>query len=169
MSTERLKAIKERFKSISDGPSTGPWFHDDMGLFVWNGTEDVMRMHIADIRGWGYLTGKGHGALGISRDKAVEIQVANAAFISNSITDVLFLIEEVERLTELTQHLGACEDCHTEHVSTVECKDDHIRALEAELNIARSTLIRLGYSYHEKSLSNAEASYWIPPPEIFHV
>ena len=32
-----------------------------------------------DVRGWGYLTGLGHGALGLSVDEAKAIQDANAA------------------------------------------------------------------------------------------
>jgi hypothetical protein len=38
-------------------------------------------MKICDIRGWGYLTGKGGGALGLSEDEAIAIQKANAAHI----------------------------------------------------------------------------------------
>lgn len=35
-----------------------------------------------DIRGWGYLTGKGHGALGLPDEDAVSIQAANANLVS---------------------------------------------------------------------------------------
>lgn len=37
---------------------------------------------VCDIRGWGYLTGKGHGALGLPHDEAVAIQEANARLIA---------------------------------------------------------------------------------------
>lgn len=37
---------------------------------------------VCDIRGWGYLTGKGHGALGLSQEEAVAIQTANANLIA---------------------------------------------------------------------------------------
>ena len=30
--------------------------------------------HIADVRGWGFLTGKGDGALGLPEDEALEMQ-----------------------------------------------------------------------------------------------
>lgn len=33
---------------------------------------------IFDVRGWGYLTGNGHGALGLDPKEAVQIQKANA-------------------------------------------------------------------------------------------
>lgn len=37
---------------------------------------------ICDIRGWGYLTGKGHGALGLPPEQAAAIQDANARLIA---------------------------------------------------------------------------------------
>ncbi len=44
-------------------------------------------MKVADIRGWGYLTGKGHGALGLSYDEGVAVQAANAAFIVKAVNN----------------------------------------------------------------------------------
>ena len=35
-----------------------------------------------DVRGWGYLTGMGHGGLGLDPDAAYEIQKANARLAS---------------------------------------------------------------------------------------
>lgn len=35
-----------------------------------------------DVRGWGYFTGLGHGALGISEEEATSIQIANANLIA---------------------------------------------------------------------------------------
>lgn len=39
---------------------------------------------ICDIRGWGYLTGNGHGALGLDPKEAAEIQDANARLIASA-------------------------------------------------------------------------------------
>ena len=39
-------------------------------------------MRVCDIRGWGYLTGKGVGALGLPDDQAFGIQLANARLIA---------------------------------------------------------------------------------------
>ena len=39
-------------------------------------------MRVCDIRGWGYLTGKGVGALGLPDDQAFAIQLANARLIA---------------------------------------------------------------------------------------
>lgn len=54
----------------------GPWkFNDYISV--------VSEKHkICDVRGWGYLTGKGAHALGLSDDEAVKIQESNAHLIS---------------------------------------------------------------------------------------
>lgn len=39
-------------------------------------------MRVCDIRGWGHLTGKGVGALGLPDDQAFAVQLANARFIA---------------------------------------------------------------------------------------
>ena len=39
-------------------------------------------MHVADARGWGHLTGKGHGAHGMEAKEAIAIQEANAKLIA---------------------------------------------------------------------------------------
>lgn len=39
-------------------------------------------MHVADARGWGHLTGKGHGAHGMEHKAAIAIQEANARLIA---------------------------------------------------------------------------------------
>lgn len=51
-----------------------PWAVDGEALFI--------TAKKCDIRGWGYLTGMGHGALGLDYDDAVAIQRANADFIT---------------------------------------------------------------------------------------
>lgn len=38
--------------------------------------------HLFDVRGWGYFTGLGHGALGMSAEDATTIQNANAYLIA---------------------------------------------------------------------------------------
>jgi hypothetical protein len=56
----------------------GPW---TVGYHCYQ-VEAPKGMSICDIRGWGYLTGKGHGALGLPHDEAKEIQDANARLIA---------------------------------------------------------------------------------------
>lgn len=50
---------------------------------------------VFDVRGWGYLTGKGHGALGLSTDEAEAIQDANAKLAAAAPT-MLDALERVE-------------------------------------------------------------------------
>jgi hypothetical protein len=49
-------------------------------------------MRVADIRGWGYLTGKGHGALGLSNEEALATQIANAALIVKAVNNHASLV-----------------------------------------------------------------------------
>lgn len=58
----------------------GPWNVSRTMIFAENpyGKDD---MHIADVRGWGHLTGKG-GGCGFPDKKAEQIQDANAALIA---------------------------------------------------------------------------------------
>ena len=49
-------------------PFKKPFVYDDYGYSIM----DAIGNKVIDIRGWGYLTGK--GALGYSSDKAKEIQ-----------------------------------------------------------------------------------------------
>lgn len=72
----------------------GPWTLDPhTGLIIYAlGNQ----MRIADVRGWGYLTGKGHGALGLPHYQARAIQQANAALIASAPA----LKAENERLRE---------------------------------------------------------------------
>jgi hypothetical protein len=57
----------------------GPWEADSEGIAIMgcNG-----QMKVADVRGWGYLTGG--GALGLSEDRAIEIQKANATLLAEA-------------------------------------------------------------------------------------
>lgn len=75
----------------------GPWENDGHGM-IWAREVSKGPMHIADIRGWGYLTGRGHGALGLSHEIAAEIQDSNAALIAAA-PDLL------ERVKEMTASL----------------------------------------------------------------
>lgn len=61
--------------------SAGPWEVEPHGNRV------LARDHkgsfpVCDIRGWGHLTGQGHGALNLPAEEAVAIQYANADLIA---------------------------------------------------------------------------------------
>ncbi len=59
--------------------SPGPWMVGYRGMDV--GCENAKiggYTKLFDVRGWGYLTGFGHGALGLPPEEATKIQMANA-------------------------------------------------------------------------------------------
>jgi hypothetical protein len=95
MDKQRLDAIRARCEAATPGP----WRDGDYGQMVWAtnpyGHGD---MRVADVRGWGHLTGV--GTCNFTPDKAAEIQDANYAFIAHARTDVPDLLAEVERLNE---------------------------------------------------------------------
>jgi hypothetical protein len=75
-----------------------PWRIDSHFNSIYADNVPKGPMRVADIRGWGYLTGKGDGALGLDYDAAFEIQKANAAFIVKSVNampDVEFLLDRL--------------------------------------------------------------------------
>lgn len=51
-------------------PWTPPFHYDDMGSYI----VDSKERRVVDIRGWGFLTGKGSEALGMEETKAADIQ-----------------------------------------------------------------------------------------------
>lgn len=61
-----------------EGHTPGPWKVGYRALDIWAPSEKGGEAKIFDVRGWGYLTGKGDGALGLSEDQAIAIQTANA-------------------------------------------------------------------------------------------
>lgn len=57
--------------------TTGPWEANGDTVYAKDSG-----MRVCDVRGWGYLTGKGVGALGLPDDQAFGIQLANARLIA---------------------------------------------------------------------------------------
>ena len=60
----------------------GPWLVGYRALDVVANSLKGGFCKVCDIRGWGYLTGKGDGALGLPPHEAEAIQRANAALIA---------------------------------------------------------------------------------------
>lgn len=61
----------------------GPW-HVGYGITDIGCTNAKIGGHakLFDVRGWGYLTGNGHGGLGLSYEEAMAIQKANACLVA---------------------------------------------------------------------------------------
>jgi hypothetical protein len=75
----------------------GPWEVDAHGSPVIYGQSPKGRMRVADIRGWGHLTGGGHGALGLPDDQAIAIQEANGRLIAAA-PELLEVAKELKEL-----------------------------------------------------------------------
>ncbi len=61
-----------------EGHTPGSWKVGYRALDIWAPSAKRGEAKIFDVRGWGYLTGKGDGSLGLSEDQAIAIQTANA-------------------------------------------------------------------------------------------
>ena len=87
--------MKQRETILASGVSSETPIHTQATARPWHldntaGPRIYARDHkgifpIADIRGWGHLTGKGEGALGLSHDEGAAIQDANAALIVKAV------------------------------------------------------------------------------------
>lgn len=76
----------------------GPW-EIDHGLRIIARNVERGPMTVCDVRGWGYLTGKGHGAIGLSFEEAEKVMMANARLIvaaPDMALDGRFLIERLD-------------------------------------------------------------------------
>ena len=74
----------------------GKWKADDFAIYIFSEDE---KMTIAQIRGWGYLTGKGSGGMGLSDEEAYSIQEANARLIAAAPEMYELLQDAAEELT----------------------------------------------------------------------
>lgn len=97
-----------------------PWHVDPLTASIYATDVPKGPARVADMRGWGYLTGKGHGALALSQDEAIDIQRANAAF----------LVKAVNNHDALVKHLH--------HLATVCCDEDTLRLLDSLTDAAGS-------------------------------
>ena len=88
-----------------------PWRANTASYDIYADNVPKGPMKVADIRGWGYLTGKGHGALGLSYEEASQIQQANALLIVEAVNSHAALKSRVEELTKALQQIaGLGED-----------------------------------------------------------
>jgi hypothetical protein len=84
-----------------------PWRVDPHSFSIY--AQDVPKgpARVADMRGWGYLTGKGHGALGLPEALAIETQKANADFIVKAVNNHDALVETLKLARARIEYLGA--------------------------------------------------------------
>lgn len=78
----------------------GPWTVDDHALGIWAPNAKIGgETKIFDVRGWGYLTGHGHGALALDTAEAKAIQTANARLAAAA-------LDMMETLQVVAKYLG---------------------------------------------------------------
>lgn len=82
-----------------------PWHVDPHSGSIYAADVPKGSPRVADMRGWGYLTGKGHGALGLPETEAIAAQKANAAFIVKAVNSHEAL---VHRLNQVRGDLHLC-------------------------------------------------------------
>ena len=91
-------------RKVAEAATKGPWTSDE-GRGVWCDNAKIGgQTKIFDIRGWGYFTGQGHGALGLSEEAGIAQQVANGNYISAFNPAVaLKLLAELEAAREVVR------------------------------------------------------------------
>lgn len=83
----------QTIRALAEKATPGPWHTTPPYGTTWIGSKNPYGhglMHIADVRGWGHLTGV--GACNLSPEKAAEIQDATAAFIAALSPDVVLAL-----------------------------------------------------------------------------
>lgn len=72
---EAVEEAKADFALVSEFFPV-PWKPDERTNWIWTASLKGGHAHMADVRGWGYLTGGGHGALNLDANEAAKIQDA---------------------------------------------------------------------------------------------
>lgn len=100
----------------------GPWEGDDYGGSVYNKAGKV-----CDIRGWGRLTGKGTGGLGLSEEEAIieqkEVQrlIAAAPVMLDALIEFVKLMEGPLKTAEMTvEQMRGLMDITDDYVHVIE-------------------------------------------------
>lgn len=109
-----------------------PWRGDDLTGFIWCASAKGGNRPVLEIRGWGYLTGGGHGALGLSGAAAREEQEAVCAYVVKAVNSHEALVAAATRvLAGLTARIEAAP-------GDAAPVFDGIAELHAALNLAGS-------------------------------
>ncbi|MEC7798097.1 MAG: hypothetical protein VX755_12350 [Pseudomonadota bacterium] len=90
-----LKRLHTEAVKYLGGPNLKP---DSYGLQVWGECLKGGDSHVFDVRGWGELTGRGHGAFGLSEDEGMAAQRARQAYLVAAWNSVPALIAQIERM-----------------------------------------------------------------------
>jgi hypothetical protein len=91
--------------------ASGEWRADpNSPSFIWGDSLKGGDTHVAMVRGWGYLTGGGHGAIGLSEEDGLEAQFQVQRFIAAANpSTVLALLSEIAALR--SNEKAALKEC----------------------------------------------------------
>ena len=136
----------EAVAKMLEGVTDGPWATADITDWVMAG-----QMHVAQVRGWGWLTGYGSNGPRLSGEEAIAVQKANARFISYAREAVPALSAErnalAAKLADVDGQIGGllwvASDNHVA-LCRAEAAEASNAALTAEVERLRGALGRLG-------------------------
>jgi hypothetical protein len=118
------------------------WFASVIGLRV-NATNAKIggETPICDIRGWGYLTGQGHGALGLSEKEAIAVQRAIADYIASANpATMLALVAHIRKLAADKERYRDLAERNAERAALL-ANDGHAVTLIRRLVAERAKLV----------------------------
>lgn len=107
MTRPDLEGMKEKAEKAGEA-FRSPWARDEHALGIWAPSERGGETKFLDVRGWGYLTGHGHGALGLSADEAKARQTSVADHIvSASPANTIALVDYAQKLEAMLKEARA--------------------------------------------------------------
>lgn len=113
---------------------------------------------ICDIRGWGHLTGKGYGALGLSYDEAEAIQrshaelIASAPLLKDQLTAANAKIAELEAQNAMMREALEKNRIEVFHL----CKQAD-RKHRCPLELSEGSAVRVAYEATQQALTSTPA------------
>lgn len=97
--------LEQRLRDGLEGVQGGPWHLDKHAVFIFAPSEkggdfplgdEVCGGRVMRLRGWGYYTGRGHGALALPEDEAVKRQRLTGEHIARcSPENIAALLEDL--------------------------------------------------------------------------
>lgn len=116
LSPEELARGRELLTASKAHLSEGPWVNRKGWIDAPSALPDGSAAHVADVRGWGYLTGRGH-ALALNDDTAYAAQMVWGDLIVFAVNNLPALLSaaaslaaERKRADEAEKALKACGD-----------------------------------------------------------
>lgn len=91
----------------------GDWKPDSYGLYVWAGSLKGGECTPIEVRGWGYLTGRGNGALRLEDEQAKAVQLAVSRVVAAGV-NALLSGREADTRKALFMCAASCQGGHSD-------------------------------------------------------